>query len=218
VLKYKIMDSNIQKKIEKFYSGYKTVEYKKGEILIKAFENPNKVYLLSEGSVKMYSISKSGKEFILNIFKPVSFFPMSLAINENENFYYFETLTPVKVKIAPVKKTVSFIKENPDVMFDLLQRLYKGIDGLLVKLDFAMTSDAKSRIIVEIITQAKRFGTKSEKGYELNISVSALATNVGLARETVSRQLKLLKEKRLIAIKNRSLIIYDLNKLREELN
>jgi CRP/FNR family transcriptional regulator len=212
------MDSNIQKKIEKFYSGYKTIEYKKGEILIKAFENPNKVYFLSEGSVKMYSISKSGKEFILNIFKPVSFFPMSLAVNENENFYYFETLSPVKVKIAPVKKVVSFVKENPDVMFDLLQRLYKGIDGLLIKLDFAMTTDAKSRIIVEIITQAKRFGTESDKGYELNISVSALATNVGLARETVSRQLKILKEKKLISVKNRSLIIHDFNKLKDELN
>jgi CRP-like cAMP-binding protein len=143
---------------------------------------------------------------------------MSLAINDNENLYYYETLSPVKIKAAPVKKVVNFVKDNPDVMYDLLQRLYKGIDGLLIKLDFAMTTDAKSRIIVEIITQAKRFGTEKNKKYELNISVSALATNVGLARETVSRQLKHLKEKRLISAKNRKLIIYDLTKLMEEIS
>lgn len=210
------MDTSALKKIEKFYSPYKIEKYKKGEILIRAYQDPKKVYLLTEGSVKMYSISKSGKEFVLNTFKPVSFFPMSLAINNGENLYYYETLTPVKIKSAPVKKVVSFVKENPDVMFDLLQRLYKGIDGLLIKIDFAMTSDAKSRIIVELITQAKRFGTEDKNRYELQISVSSLANNVGLARETVSRQLKILKEKKLITLKNKKMIIFNLNKLVEE--
>lgn len=211
------MDTTILKKVEKFYSPYKKEGFKKGEILIRAFENPNKIYFLSEGSVKMYSVSKNGKEFVLNIFKPASFFPMSLAVNSSDNLYYYEALTPIKVKIAPVKKVMAFVKENPDVMFDLLQRLYKGIDGLLIKLDFSITSDAKSRIIVELVTLAKRFGAEKNKRYELSISVSSLATNVGLARETVSRQLKILKEKRLISLKNKKLIIYDLNKLAEEI-
>lgn len=210
------MDTIVLNKVERFFSTYKLEEIKKGEIIIRAFENQNKVYFLSEGSVKMYSISKNGKEFILNTFKPVSFFPMSLAVNNGENLYFYETLTPVKVRIAPFKKVVNFLKENPDVMFDLLQRLYKGIDGLLIKMDFAMTTDAKSRIIVELITQAKRFGDGKNKRYELNISISSLATNVGLARETVSRQLKILKQKGLISFKNKKVIIFDLNKLVEE--
>lgn len=212
------MDPLVQKKIEKFFSTYKTIELKKGEILIRAFENPNKVYFLSEGSVKMYSISKSGKEFVLNVFKPVSFFPMSLAINKGENLYYFETTTPVKVKIAPFNKVISFVKEDSEVMFDLLQRLYRGVDGILLKMDYSMTSDAKSRIIIELITQAKRFGTKRGKKYELNISVSNLANYVGLARETVSRQTRILRDKKLISFEKKNLIIHDITALKEEIS
>ena len=212
------MDKTVFKKVEKFYSAYKTEEYKKGEILIRAFQDPKRVYFLTKGTVKMYSISKGGKEFILNTFKPVSFFPMSLALNSSDNLYYYEALTTIRIKSAPVKKVVSFVKENPDVMFDLLQRLYKGIDGLLIKLDFAITTDAKSRIIIELITQAKRFNTENKNSYELSLSVSSLANNVGLTRETVSRQLKKLKEKGLISLKNRKLIIHNLNKLVEEVS
>jgi CRP-like cAMP-binding protein len=210
------MEPSALKKIEKYYASYKIEEYKKGEIIIRSFENPNKVYFLSKGSVKMYSISKSGKEFVFNIFKPYSFFPMSLAVNGGENLYYFEAMTPVNIKAAPYKKTVNFLKDNPDVMFDLLKRIYKGIDGLLIKIDFAMTSNAKSRVIIELIAQAKRFGSEKNGKYELETSISGLATNVGLARETVSRQLKVLKEKKLIKIVKKRIIISDLSKLAEE--
>ena len=212
------MDASVLKKVEKFFSAYKTEDFKKGEMLIRAFENPDKVFFISEGFVKMYSISKNGKEFVLNVFKPDAFFPMSLAVNNGENLYYFEAMTPVKLRIAPVKKVLNFIKSNPDVMFDLLQRLYRGVDGLLIKMDFAMTSDARSRLIVELITQAKRFGKKNNKNFEINVSISGLSTSVGLARETVSRELKALKDKRLISIKNKKLTIYDLNKLVDEVN
>lgn len=166
----------------------------------------------------MFSLSKNGKEFVLNIFKPGSFFPMSLAVNNNHNLYYYEAITNAEIKLAPTDEVVEFIKSNPEVMFDLLQRLYRGLDGLLIKMDYAMNSDAKSRIIVELITQAKRFGTKNNKKYEVNTSINNLAISVGLARETVSRELKKMKQKKLISITNKNIAINDLGKLADEIN
>lgn len=212
------MDDKVLAKVHKFFSAYQTHNVKKNDVLIKANENPNKIFYLTSGYVKMYSVSKNGKKFDLNIFKPGSFFPMSHAINNGENLYHYQAITASKIKIAPVDKVITFIKTNPDVMFDLLQRLYRGLDGLLIKIDYAMYSDAKSRIIVELIMQAKRFGNKKNRNYEVNTSINNLATSVGLARETVSREIKKLKEKNLISIKNKKITINDLSKLADEIN
>jgi CRP-like cAMP-binding protein len=212
------VDSTISKKVKDLYSEYDSLEIKKGETLIYAYKNPKETIFLMEGLVKMYAISKNGNEFVLNIFKAPSFFPISLIVNKSENHYYYEAMTKVKIKKAPNEKVLRFIKSNPDVLYDLLQRVYRGMDGILLKLEYSMSSSAKSRLIVELITQAKRFGKKNGNKYELSVSLSELSTTVGLARETVSREIKILKEKKLITLKNKKLVISDLLKLVEEIN
>jgi CRP-like cAMP-binding protein len=211
------MDGKVSAKIEKFFSSYPLQEFKKGDILIRAYDSPKGIFYLIDGTVKMYSISKNGDEFVLTIFKPVSFFPMSHAVNEGENLYFYETVKSVKARIAPMAKVTEFVKTNPDVLFDLLQRVYKGMDGMLLKMVYATTEDANSRLIAELLTKAKRFGKEKDGVYELDISERDLATEVGLARETVSREIKELKIKNLITIKNKKLIITDMNRLEKEI-
>src|SRR3989344_5334849 len=66
------MEKNILKKIENFLKGYKFQKYRKGEIIIRAEDEPQGVFYLEEGFVKKYIISRKGDELTLNIFKPVS--------------------------------------------------------------------------------------------------------------------------------------------------
>ena len=58
------MDEIIVKKIEAFFIQYKYQVYKKGEILIRADDNPQGIFYLKEGHVKKYAISKKGDEFV----------------------------------------------------------------------------------------------------------------------------------------------------------
>lgn len=212
------MDEVVTKKVENFFSSFKIRAHKKGEILIRAYDNPKGIIYLVDGLVKMYSISKNGDEFVLNVFKPFSFFPMSWIVSNSKNHYFYETMAPSKTRLAPTQKVNEFIKSNPDVLFDLLKRVFIGIEGLLIKMAYAMSGEAYSRLIAELLTEAKRFGKKNGRIYELKISESDLATEVGLARETVSREIKLLKNKGLIKVKNKKLTIINIGKLEEELS
>jgi CRP-like cAMP-binding protein len=85
-------------------------------------------------------------------------------------------------------------------------------------MEYAMASDAKSRLILELIITSKRFGEKNGKKISFDVSVSNLALSIGIARETVSRELKILKENNLIAIKNKKLTIIDIEKLVSEIS
>lgn len=210
------MDEVVLEKINTFFVQFKHQVYKKGEILIRSDDTPSGVFYLKEGSVKKYAISKRGDELVVNIFKPVSFFPMSWAVNSSPNEYYYEALTDADVWRAPQHEVRQFIKNNPDVLYDLLQRVYKGTDGLLRRMTYLMSGDAYERLLIELIIHAKRFG-KDIKPVELTITEKDLSVQAGLTRETVSREMKNLKEKKLIFMENHKIFLKDISKLEAEL-
>ncbi|HVT00755.1 MAG TPA: Crp/Fnr family transcriptional regulator [Patescibacteria group bacterium] len=210
------MDS-IKEKIEEFFSKYKIQKYKKGEILVRAGDDPAGIFYLKSGLVREYAISKTGEEVVVNIFKTGAFFPMSFAINKTPNTYFFEAMEDLILVRAPSEDVVEFIKTNSDVLFDLLRRVYLGTDGLLSRMAYLMSGSASERLIIELIITAKRFGTKESSEIMVSTTEKDLATQTGITRETVSREIKKLKDKGLIDFGKHSLVIKDIAKLEEEI-
>jgi CRP-like cAMP-binding protein len=213
-----VMDEQIRLKLEDFFSTYKKQTYKKGEILVRADDDPSGVFYLTNGHVRMYLISVKGDEIVLNIFKPISFFPMSWAINNIKNTYYYEAMNEVTLWRAPKEDVLVFLKDNPDILYNLLSRVYRGVDGMLTRMAYLMSSNAYARLITELLITAKRFGTTSE-GYEITFAISEkeLGAQAGLTRETVSREMKVLKDKGLVTLQRSLLTIKDIRLLEKEL-
>jgi CRP-like cAMP-binding protein len=210
--------TEISLKIETFFKQFKHQIYKKGEILIRADNEPSGIFYLERGKVREYAISQKGDELVINMFKPNAFFPMSWAFNNAENKYFFEAVTDLEVWRAPKDAVLTFIKTNPDVLYDLMQRVYLGTDGLLKRMTYLMAGNAHARLITELIIQAQRFGKKENSHIELKISEKDLGTQSGMTRETVSREMKVLKDKELVFLEKNILKIFSLTKLEEELN
>ena len=211
--------SLIVKKLDKFFSTYRRISFKKGEIIIRADDPPAGIFYLKEGVVREYVISQKGEELTLNIFRPYAFFPMSYAINKTINNHFYEAQTQVLTWRAPVEDILQFIKNEPEVMFDLLARIYIGLQGIFARMEYLMTGSAKTRLITELLIYAKRFGDKKtgKITVDLRLTQKDLSSQSGIARETVGRIIKTLKSKKLIAFQNKKLIINDLRGLEEEL-
>lgn len=210
------MSEQVKNKISQFFQNYKTRIYKKGEILIRADDNPAGIFFLEKGIVKQYAISKKGNDQVVNIFKEQSYFPMSWAINETHNEYFFEAMTDLTIKLAPRDAVLTFVKDNPDVLYDLLARVYKGTDGLLTRLTYMMTGDAYARLITELLIQSKRFNHNQET-IRIEFNEKDLASLTGMTRETISREMKLLKDKNLVEIIKNVIVINNASNLENEL-
>lgn len=104
------------KEFEDFYKQFKTRNYKKGEMLIRADDDPQGIFYLIKGYVRQYTISKTGYELTLHILEPGIFFPIVWAINGTPNIYYFEALTSVEVRRAPRSDVVNFISDKPAII------------------------------------------------------------------------------------------------------
>src|SRR5437868_2049157 len=105
------MNPEITNKLDAFFKQFKHQTFKRGEIIVRADENPPGVFYLKSGTVKEYTISSKGEELVVNIFKPISFFPMSWAINNTSNIFYYEALSEIEVWQAPPDKVTQLLKD-----------------------------------------------------------------------------------------------------------
>jgi CRP/FNR family transcriptional regulator len=207
------MKPEVAKKIADFFEQYPVRSYKKGQILIHASDNPEEISYLVSGRVKQYDLTDRGDEVVLNIFKPPAYFPMSYAINRTPNTYFYEADSDLELCRAPFDEVITFLHDNPDVLYDLLGRVYLGIDGMIRRMSHLMFSPAKSRVLYELIIECQRFGIEVNGVYDINLNESDIGARAGLSRETVSREISKLKSEGLIDVVNRQITILDIEKL-----
>ncbi len=213
------MDSVLTEKLEKFFSAYRLLLLKKGELVIRPDDNPQGVYFLRNGYVRMYSIFEDGRELTLNIFKPQTYFSMIWTIGNLENTYYFQAMTEAELARAPKEQFLEFIKGNPEIMFDVTRRVLIGLDGLLTNVLHLLSGTAEKRVVAALFLSAKRFGEKNKQGaviIKLPLTHQDIANLAGITRETTSIEIGKLTKRGLISSRNHCLIINDLKKLEEE--
>lgn len=209
------MQPRIQKLLYSFFSRYNQEIFSKGETIIRP--QKNRIFFLTAGTVRMYSqISKS--ELTLNIFKPFSVFPMALILSNKQNIYIYDTLEESKGYFAPKKDFKYFIKTNPDILFDLLKRIYVGLDGYYMLVEALLLGDAYLKILTHLVIYSRRFGKKDKDRvtFDLHLTHRQLASQTGLARESVTKVIKKLQNKRLVGYQGKKLFVYNIVKLEEE--
>lgn len=213
------MNKNKTQEFETFYEQFITRNYKKGEMLIRADDDPQGIFCLTKGYVRQYTISKTGFELTLHILKPVSYFPMVWAINGTPNVYYFEALTPVDVGRAPRDQVVNFIKDKPTLLFELMSELLEDYAETLKRVEHLVFSDAYRRVISVLLYIAKHFGEKSDKGIIVHhrFTQQDIATLVGVARETAGIEMVKLEKKGLIKYIDHAMLFENMKKLNAEL-
>jgi len=204
------MATDVSDSIQDFFSRFPLRSFPKGHILLFAGQEPENLFYLESGKVRKYGTSYRGEEMIVNIFRPPAFFPMSWAINGTPNRYYYKTEEPTTARIAPADETVAFLRKNPDVLFNLLSRIYSGFEGIQGRILHLMGASAKSRILYELIIECRRFGTPRDGGCWVSLHETDLAARAGLSRETVSREMHRFKADGLLVVSRKGILVLDL--------
>jgi len=212
------MNESVKQIVEEFFQKYPQRKLRAHEIIFFSNDDPTHIHYLLSGSVGQYDVTEKGQQLMVNIFRPPAFFPMSHAMNKTPNEFLYETLEETTVRIAPNADVINFIKREPTVLYDLLARVYKGTDGLLRRTALLMEGNTASRLLFELIVSCVRFGeSDGQGGYRVQIKESDLAARTGLARETISRHLKLLKAHKVIESSTGEIFVPKLSVLEKQL-
>ncbi|MDP2632129.1 MAG: Crp/Fnr family transcriptional regulator, partial [Candidatus Curtissbacteria bacterium] len=170
------------------------------------------------GYVKVYSVSRSGEQLTLIIFKPGDIFPVSWAINSTKNEYFAETMTPSVLWRTSVEEFLGFISNKPKVLFELNRRIMERFLGLMRRIEYMVFGNAMDKVSSILLICAERFGEASRGKVIIDVGLThnEIANLVGMSRETVSIEMKKLEKKGLIVYRGRRIVINNERRLRKE--
>jgi len=213
------MNIDRTKELEIFYKQFSIREYKKGEVLIRADDDPQGIFCLQKGYVRQFSISKTGNELTLQILKPITYFPLIWVINGAQNIYFYEALTAVEVGRAPKEQVVRFIKDKPVIILELMSKLLGDYEETLSRIEHLVFSDAYRRVISVLLYIATNFGVENSKGIIVNhrFTQQDIATLVGVTRETASIEIGKIEKKKLVKYVDHSMLFRNIKNLELEL-
>lgn len=183
-----------------FHSGRK-LEFQKGEMVLRAGDEPRGVYLIETGHVKVYALSKEGSEHTHMLYQPGDIFPIIWIFKDAIRSVYYQAIENSTLWIVPKQDFKEFIARSPQTAMSVLEqsadmfRLYAGrIDNLLY-------SNSYERTAYRLLSLLDRLGEQTGDDWFINAPVTHqdIASSVNLSRETVSRAMERMKRRGLIA-------------------
>lgn len=204
--------------LEIFFSKYKHISYKKRQMIIRAGDNPLGVFFIKKGYARRFIVSKDGKELTTSIYKPLDIFSLGWAIHNLQIRYFVESITPVEVYRAPKNEFLDHIINHPGASIKLISRLLNRLDAFSQRMENFVFGGARERVASILLILADRFGKKRNNGICIQIPLTHkdIASLLGMARETVSMEMKNLENKKIFSYSNRKILIKDIKQLKKE--
>jgi len=204
--------------------------YDKGEIIFFDTEPYLGFYGVMEGLVKIYKISKEGREHIIHLEYPGSTFAeVPIFENYSENnlreMTYPANAMAIEDKTivirVPVKPFLELIKRNSDISLKMIASFAKRLRFLNSHIESLTLDDVTKRLSKYLLSEIEKENqnrskskSKQENQIELDISKYDLASHIGTITETLSRALKKLQTENIIEVNGKKIIIIDLTALK----
>lgn len=191
-------------KLLAFFKQFPTSFYSKNEVVFQAGANNETFYFVESGSVKMTKISPDGKNLVLHIFFPNTFFSLLTLVTDDTNDHDFITLENTKIRKVPKTELLNFLQQNSDEMFLLQLRLLKGMTGLLKRIEQRAWIPAYNQVASLLLYFGKHFAvpnpSHTSQHLKIKITHQEIADWLGLSRENVSLQMKQLEREGFIKV------------------
>ena len=159
------------------------------------------LYIVREGSVKIYKLSPEGREQILSYIKPGDTFNEVAVFDGGPNPANVAAAETTSLWIVPRAAIVELIQRNPQVALAVIQNLgarLRHLVGLVEDLSLRQVSARLAKLLLETATSGERALTQQE-----------MAARLGTVREMIGRSLKLLEARGLIELERGKIVILD---------
>ena len=191
--------------------------YKKGQMILLEESMGETFFIITQGAVKVTRLSADGREVILAILGESDFFgEMSLLDGEGRSANIVAN-EDAKVLTLSRNDFLDCLESYPKIAIALLEELATRLRKSDQQIESLSLSDSEHRIGITLIRLAAELGTIKQGHVTIkNLPYQQdIANMAGTSRETVSRTLKLLEEKKLVRRENRNLTIYNYDAFRQ---
>lgn len=193
------------------------LKVKKNDYIFHEGDEFKGLFVVLKGSVKIYKISKEGKEFILHFITPPNIFGDVPLFTGGDCPADVQALEDSILLFVPKNEFLSLLENNPRLSFKIMTGFAARLKSLSVKAAELSFSEVINRLAGYLLKELEKSGTTNlpEPYIKLNISIATLASYLGTISETISRAMKKLKDNKIINIHGKTIFIEDLKRLKE---
>ena len=191
--------------------------YEKGQMILLEESMGETFFIITQGAVKVTRLSADGREVILAILGESDFFgEMSLLDGEGRSANIVAN-EDAKVLTLSRNDFLDCLESYPKIAIALLEELATRLRKSDQQIESLSLSDSEHRIGITLIRLAAELGTIKQGHVTVkNLPYQQdIANMAGTSRETVSRTLKLLEDKKLVRREKRNLTIYNYDAFRQ---
>jgi CRP-like cAMP-binding protein len=203
-----------------FSDGF-LMHFTKEETIINGDDEPEGVYLIKEGFVKAYSVSKTGNANLLLIHEVGEFIPLPWALDgAHTTGLYYEAMTDVTVLRASKDKLRSAMGNNSWLSQEVFKQAVNILGVYTNRIQTLEFRSARGRVISELLYFAERFGKLQDKKIIINAPITQqdIADSINMTRETANIALGLLFEEGLVGQDEHLFTILNLSGLQDALS
>ena len=192
-------------------------EFKKGDILFMEGDEPDFLWFILDGEVKVFKEFSSGKSAILGLFGPGSVVAEVAVIDGRPYPASCQAATDGRAATLKRKDALEAITSNPAVALRLMQGLGKKLRELTGDLGSMSVQSVIRRLSRLLVKLAEKLGTADGNTVEMELFLTRkdLAECIGTSFEVAIRGLRRLQDERVVDIQGKRLLIRDLRRLRE---
>ena len=179
---------------------HKTV--KKGEILFTPHHNDG-LYLISQGRIKVYEMTSSGKEYLLQVLKEGDFVGEDALFGTEENYTYGEALSDSHVCFIARKDFLDLLTKHPSISLKLLEEFSRRMRRSAHQ-RATNAEPVKARLAAYLLNLSS--AVDSDR-FEVPLQLKELSSYLNTTPETLSRRLRELENKQIILRERRTITI-----------
>ncbi|MBM6614461.1 Crp/Fnr family transcriptional regulator [Desemzia sp. RIT804] len=191
-----------------------SISFEKGNVIYRAAEKSDTLYIVNKGRVRIYRLAESGKEQLVRILEPGDFTgEMALFSPENtKHESYAEAMVNTKICMIKRSDLQEYLLKYPSISLKILNVLSQRLEQSEKQTTRFATEKVETRIALFLAECLDP--EKDTLEFTLPMTKKDLASYLGTTPETISRKLSELEEEKLIKQKPQKKIqILDLDRL-----
>lgn len=183
--------------------------FKRGQVLFHEGNPAFGVYCISEGKVKLTKNNENGKETLLRIAGPGDLIGFQHIVTSGVNDVTATALEETKICFIDRIFLQNLVKEESSCAIELLSHLAQDMASLQDRINGFQNKSVRERVAFLLLDLSQRFGVDTQDGRRLGVHLSReeMASMLGVATETLIREISILKEESVIDQEGKAIVI-----------
>jgi CRP-like cAMP-binding protein len=191
----------------------------KGDFLFHKGDEGTALYIISKGLIKIAVPTKQGDEVTLAMLMDGDFFGEMALLDDMPRSADAVAMSDTQLYVLNRTDFLSFLIHDEHAVRAIFQALslrLRRTDDMVAEVCFLNVSARLAKRLADLVTSQHQ-AEKDDQAVDIHLTQRELASLIGVSRETINRELKVLRQKGILTTARNTITIHDLERLKQRI-